>query len=208
MSGDHHDKARLFQAAVALLGSSGRPAVIPVEGVSMQPIFPPGTRILVDFACRTPVLGHIILFHQAGSLVVHRFLARVESSNHGSCLRTRGDSLQALDPPLLAGDVLGRVVACRRSGTWYRLDGAGARMWAVMAGSHDHFWAAVAVGAGRLDRVLTRFGLPRWLRPAVGALDRIGLRIGDFVLFRLLHRTMDPPDLPEAELRAEGLSRP
>ena len=207
MSGGN-DKAGLFQAAVELLGSSGRQAVIPVEGMSMLPTFPPDSRILVDFSSRSPATGDIILFHQAGSMVVHRFLARVDSRHHGPCLRTRGDSLQALDPPLSDGNLLGRVIACRRSGTWYRLEGAGARVWAVMAGSHDHFWAAVAAGGERVDRFLTRFGLPRWLKPAAGFLDRFGLWLGDRLLFRLLHRTMDPPALPETELGALGLSGP
>ena len=200
------DKTRLFQAAVELLGSSGRQAVIPVEGVSMVPTFPLETAILVDFAARTPVLGDVILFHQAGSLVVHRFLARVDSRNFGPCMRTRGDSVQALDPPLLEKDLLGRVIAYRRAGTWYRLEGAGARVWAVMVGSHDYFWAVLAVGAGRMDRFLSRIGLGRRLKPAVGYLDRLGLRLGDRMLFRLLHRTMDPPTLQEVDLKAQGRS--
>jgi len=198
----------MFQAAVELLGSSGRQAVIPVEGVSMLPIFPADSRILVDFASRTPTVGDIILFHQAGSMVVHRYLARVDSRHHGPCLRTRGDSFQALDPPLRDRDLLGQVIACRRCGVWYRLDGAGARFWSVLVASHNHFWAAVNVGAGRVDRFLTRFGLQRRLRPAAGFLDRTGLRLGDRILFRMLHRTMDPPGLPETELKAQGLSGP
>lgn len=202
------DKTRLFQAAVELLGSSGRQAVIPVEGVSMLPAFPLGSKILVDFSSRSPVLGDIILFHQAGSLVVHRFLARVKSRHHGPCLRTRGDSLQALDPPLQDKDLLGRVIAYRRDGSWYRLEGAGARWWAVMVGSHDYFWAVLAIGAGRADGMLSRIGLGRWLKPAVGALDRFGLRLGDKILFRLLHRTMDPPALADTELKALGRPRP
>jgi signal peptidase I len=192
---------------VELLGSSGRQAVIPVEGGSMVPTFPPETVILVDFSARSPVVGDIILFHQAGSLVVHRFLARVDSRNFGPCMRTRGDSIQALDPPLLDKDLLGRVIAYRRSGTWYRLEGAGARLWAAMVGAHDYFWAVVAVGAGRMDGVLSRIGLGRRLKPAAGYLDQIGLRLGDRILFHLLHRTMDPPTLQEAELKAQGQSR-
>ena len=186
------NKSKLWQAAAELLGSSGRQAVIRVEGASMAPTFPPDTRILVDFAARSPSMGDIILFHQAGSLVVHRFLARIDSRRHGPCLRTRGDGIQALDPPLADLDLLGRVIACRRSGTWYRLDRAGARFWGVLAAIHDHLWAAVGVSVGRL-------------RPVAWFLDRTGLRLGDRVLFRLLHRTMKPPDLAEIDLSAEGM---
>jgi hypothetical protein len=204
LSADNH-KTNLFQAAVDLLGSSGRQAVIRVEGVSMVPTFPPDTRILVDFAARSPSMGDIILFHQAGSMVVHRFLARIDSRRYGRCLRTRGDGTQILDPPLDDHDLLGRVIAYRRSGTWYRLDGAGARLWGVLAALHDHVWAAVGVAMSRLDLIFSRFGVPRRLRSAAGLLDRTGLRLGDRVLFRLLHRTMEPPDLAEIDLPAEGL---
>ncbi len=204
MSPDNQ-KINLFQAAVELLGSSGRQAVIRVEGVSMAPTFPPDTRILVDFAARSPSMGDIILFHQAGSIVVHRFLARIDSRRYGPCLRTRGDGTQALDPPLADRDLLGRVIACRRCGTWYRLDRSGARLWGVLAALHDHAWAAVGIVMGRLDRIFTRFGVPCRLRPAAEFLDRSGLRLGDRVLFRLLHRTMEPPGLAEIDLPAEGL---
>ncbi len=205
---EDNDKARLFRAAVELLGASGRQAVIPVEGVSMAPTFPPDSRVLVDFASRAPSIGDILLFHQAGSMVVHRFLARVDSREHGPCLRTRGDGLQALDPPLIDQDLLGLVIAFRRSGTWYRTDGSGARLWAVLVALHDHFWAAVSIAAGRVDRFLTRFGLPRRLRPAAGFLDRLSLRLWDRVCFRMLHRTSDPPDMKESDFKAQGLLRP
>jgi hypothetical protein len=198
------DRTKLFQAAVDLLGSSGRKAVIRVEGVSMRPTFPGETRILVDFAARSPAWGDIVLFHQAGSMVVHRFLGRVDSRRFGPCLRTRGDGSSALDPPLMDPDLLGLVVAYRRAGTWYGLDGAGARFWARLTALHDRLWAAIAVFAGRLDRALARFGLPRRLRRLAEFLDRTGLRIGDRLLFRILHRKIDPPDLAEIDLQVEG----
>ena len=55
--------------------------------------------------------GDVVLYSRKGRLFVHRL---VEMS--GGAVVTRGDSMLDADPPVAAGDVLGRVESIERGG--------------------------------------------------------------------------------------------
>jgi hypothetical protein len=186
-----------MDAAVRLMGRAGRRGVLRIQGISMIPTFRPGRTIEVEFGTGEVRTGEVLLFRQSGNLVVHRFLARVRSRKAGACLRTRGDGVSKLDPPLKEDAVVGRVVAVERAGGWRSLQGSRARFYAVMAAWHDHFWAAASVAAERLDRRLGKLGMPEILRRMVVPCDRLALRLADRLLFRACHRRVEPSVFPE-----------
>ena len=82
-----------------------------VNGFSMLPSIWPG-----DIACVSRVAayrpGDVVLFSRKGRLFIHRV---VEMS--GGAVVTRGDSMLDADPPVRAGDLLGRVVSIERGGS-------------------------------------------------------------------------------------------
>lgn len=184
-----------LDAAVELMGQVGRRGLVRVQGDSMRPSLPPGSTLLVDFAPADPRVGDVLLFRQSGTLVVHRFLARVTSKAAGPCFRTRGDNTPALDPPVLAGSVLGTVRAVDRGTGWRTLEGAPARGYEIAVAAHDHAWAAAFWVMGRVDGRLRRLGVSPFLQRITAAADRTALRVADAVLFRPMHRRMSEPTL-------------
>jgi hypothetical protein len=197
-------REKLFHAAISLMGDSGKEGIIHVEGVSMLPTFPADTRILVEFSCCKPNPGDILLYWQADGLVVHRFLAQVDSRKFGECFRTRGDGLSALDPPLYQDKILGRVTAFRRAGTWWGLDTGPARFWGRLVAVHNHFWAAAVVAGNQVDRVLVKLRLPRLAGPLARRLDTWKLRLWDRLLFPRFHTKIDVPDSSDVNIHVES----
>jgi hypothetical protein len=190
------------EAAVELMGRAGRNGTVRVQGISMLPTLEPGRILVVDFTPARLRMGDVLLFRQGGILVVHRFLGHVTSRSAGPCLRTRGDGRPDLDPPLRDEDVLGRVIAVERGGRLRSLDGVTARAYALGLAMHDHFWAAAAYFAGRIDHRATKLGLPGLLRPLATWIDRTALRVKDRLLFAACHRGFVPPeglDLPTGD---------
>lgn len=177
--------------ALRLLIDSGRTAVLPVrEGDrSMAPLLRGGDAVAAA-AGGPRGLGDLLVFLQRDYLVVHRFLGRARTRDGGSCLRTRGDGRNALDPPLDPGRVRARVSAVRREGCWRSLEGPGAALFRTLVAWHALAWSA----AGVLAR-------PVGLARVVAALDRAILSAGVPLLFPLLHRQAAPPP-------SEGVAKP
>jgi hypothetical protein len=153
----------------------------------MVPLLQDGQLIAVDLSPLEPELGDLLLYRQLDYLVVHRYLGPASREDGRPLLRTRGDACLGLDPPLERERVRGRVVAIESGGTWWRLDGGGARAWAMAVALHDLLWAVVGALAGRVDGVAARLGVnvasERW----VAGVDRWSLRLSHRLLFRLLH---------------------
>lgn len=149
---------------------------------SMEPHLRGGDLLLVRAAPTPPTSGDLLVFRQQDYLVVHRYLGRARASDGQACLRTRGDGRSLLDPPVLARDVVARVVAVRRGGTWRSLEGRGAAAYALLIAWHDLFWAAATALARRAG-----FG------GIASALDRGLLRLGAPLVFPLCHRRIVPP---------------
>jgi hypothetical protein len=153
----------------------------------MEPTLPHGSEIVVDFRARAFRRGDLVVFRQGREVVVHRYLGRARFPDGRPCLRTRGDGLLYLDPPLAPEHVLGMVVLVRRAGLWRDLGGRGPRLYARLLAGHDYFWAACGVLAERLQR--GRHSAWRLAR----RLDRALLRRADAALFARLHREVPPP---------------
>lgn len=174
----------LRHQALDLTLSEHGEAVLPVAAgdLSMVPHLRGGDLLLVRRAQGAPARGHLIVFRQNDYLVVHRYLGGARTPDGRPCYRTRGDGRSALDPPVLAADVVARAVAVRSGGTWRSLDGPAAGVYARMVAWHDLFWAAAAVAAQRAG-----------LGGIAAALDRGLLRLGAPLVFPLLHRRIAPP---------------
>jgi len=186
-TGDPSARASLLEAAAELLERTGGRGVVHLrdDARSMEPTLRPGQAVAVEFAPRRLRVGDVLLFRQADYLVVHRLLGRSAFPDGRPGLRTRGDARPGLDPRLAPADVLGRVVAARRSdGVWIGFDGGPARAWARAAAWHDLAWAAAGVVVRPLGATGGR---------AVAALDRLLLRTAHRLLFAVCHRAVAPP---------------
>ncbi len=80
------------------------------------------------------------------------------------------------------------MTAIERDGTWFLLDGEGARAFALGVAVHDLAWAGAHALATRVDRALGLVGVPAWLAGLVAATDRALLGAAHRALFRALHR--------------------
>lgn len=200
-SNNQNGSTEWLDAAVELMGRAGRHGILVVQGISMKPTFRPGRKFEADFKTGRIMPGDVLLFRQEGTLVVHRFLGRVKTRSNKLCLRTRGDGIPTLDPPLFDCDVVGRAVALERDDGWRSLEGRGARFYAVLVSLHDHFWAALAVIAGRFDSWAGSRGWNISSRPTVIRFDRLLLRSVDRGLFNLFHRRAEPTDLAGEQTR-------
>jgi hypothetical protein len=198
-------EVRLLDAAVDLMGRAGRGGRVQVVGESMRPTLAPGDVLAVDFSPGPPSRGDLLLFRQAGYLVVHRLLGPARFPDGRPSHRTRGDGVIALDPHVDPADVVGRVIAFRGPDGWRDLRGVGGRVYAWMIAWHDFTWAAAGVLARRLIR---RSGdRASWFRPVAWAqkADRLFLTLAHRVFFRLLHRRVAEPVVGES--RGEGRDR-
>ena len=184
----------LLDAAVALMGHAGRLGIVRVLGESMRPILPPESLLSVDFAPADLRRGDLLLFRQGQYLAVHRLLFRSTDREGRPCLRTRGDNVLALDPPVDPARVIGRVTAMRRDGEWRDLMTPRARLYAALLAFHDFFWTGLSAVADRtLDRAFRALHAPISLRRTVARLDGALLRAADRRFFRAIHAPVPPP---------------
>jgi hypothetical protein len=107
-------------------------------GASMLPTVWPGDVVTVrrcDFSELR--LGQIVLHGQQQNLTLHRIVGIA-----GDGLITRGDALAAFDPPVQAGEVIGRVVSIWRAGR--------------IVPPEQRFWQRVGAAVFRRSRFLRR----------------------------------------------------
>jgi len=190
-----------LDAAVELIGRSGRPVVLSMTGESMLPTLHPGQRIAVELRSRPAERGDLLLFRQLDYLVVHRMLGPARLADGSPGLRTRGDGKPGLDPPLDGKRVRGRAVALEARGAWWDLDAPGARLYALAVALHDLFWSAAIHCASRGDDLLEDARLAGPLRGWASRADRWLLQQAHRRLFfpahRRLKRPLDDPAHPE-----------
>ena len=180
----------LRDEALKLLLAERGMAIVPVTAgeTSMVPHLTGGDAVLASPLANSPVAGDLLLYRQRNYWVVHRYLGRAVTRDGRSGLRTRGDGRNVLDPLLAPQDVLARVIALRRRGSWRSLTGPAACVYARAMAWHDLCWAAAGyaariVGAGTLVA-----------RCDLGAL---GLFVP--LVFPLCHRRIPPPEAPSPE---------
>jgi hypothetical protein len=189
----------LLDAAVELMGQSGRHGTVRVTGRSMVPTLEEGFLLAVEFSPSRPKRGDLLVFRRDSLLVVHRLLGRARRRGGPVLLRTRGDGLPHFDPPVESTRVIARVIAVDDGRAWRSFRTPGARLYGWLVAWHDLFWAS-AISVARLvtDR-LARLGLEPPLGDWIAALDRAALRSVHALVFRALHRRTSPPDAAGAE---------
>ncbi len=185
-----------LDAAVELMGRSGRGGVLPIQGRSMVPTIEPGQRVSVEFVHGPFRRGDLLLFRQMDYLVVHRLLGRSRRRpGQPDALRLRGDGVSVLDPPVEPSRVVGRVRAIESPGGvgWRSIEGRWARAYAGSVAAHALVWAALAVVARLGDRAVARLGAPTPFARWTAAMDRGLLGFAHRALFRTLHPSIPPP---------------
>jgi len=96
--------------AAEVLRSSGE-LRLRATGASMLPAIWPGDILTVRAADAGGVKpGEIVLYGRDDRFVIHRVV-----ENRGGLLITRGDAVPKNDPPVSAGELLGRVVSIERA---------------------------------------------------------------------------------------------
>ena len=182
----------MLDAAVELMGRSGRRGSVRVQGDSMVPTLHAGQLLAVEFHPDRLRSGDLLLYRKESYLVVHRLLDRVRCTDGVRRMRTRGDGRNGLDPLLDRANVVGRVLALQDHGAWWDLRGRWARSYATGLAWHDLFWAGVGQAAYRFDRLRAGGERTTW-RNRVWALDLWLLRRVHGLLFRAFHRRTSRP---------------
>jgi signal peptidase I len=113
-------EAHLEMACCDLLAAVVRDtgcARLKVTGLSMLPAIWPGDVLLVRSQPSDQLQpGQILLYRRNGRLTAHRII-RID----GDHLLTRGDCVPALDQPVQANEIVGRVVGITRNGRAVKL---------------------------------------------------------------------------------------
>ena len=127
----------------------GRTIKFSAPGGSMRPTIRGGEVIHVEPVRPAAIAaGDIILFHQGTRIVAHR-VVRVAQSGGVRAFLTRGDAAFAADPWVVAGAVMGRVIAVERGGRTVDLAAAGS----VWSGRLGRCMAVARVAVRRLSSV-------------------------------------------------------
>jgi len=194
MQTDPQLRAELVLAAVELMGRAGRNGTVLVQGESMHPTLRPGQMLAVEFSPDVTARGDMLVFRQGDALLVHRLVGPAPPLEGRPRLRTRGDGVLALDPPVDLDRVVALVVAFKDGEQWWSTRHRAARAYAWCLAWHDLFWAAVGVVLRRLERRPHGSKIAARLRPAAGAVDRRLLRCVHRLLSRRMHRRVAKPE--------------
>ena len=100
-----HDPQRL-QALCELWQEGEHDLWVTLQGSSMMPTLPPGSRLRLRCGGREPALGDVVAFRSGGRLVIHR-LTHLDAHGRLVC---QGDANAASDPPITPQEVVGVVV--------------------------------------------------------------------------------------------------
>ena len=114
-----------LKAVLDLWEQAGEAHWIPVHGTSMLPMLHQGDQVLVAHGKWRVRGGDIVVFQRPDGLVAHRVLV-AQSQGGVSALRTKGDNVLGLDPPLSEEGLVGRVLQVRRDEKALNLD---TRLW-------------------------------------------------------------------------------
>ncbi|NOY70498.1 MAG: signal peptidase I [Deltaproteobacteria bacterium] len=98
--------------------SEGKDVRLEVTGTSMAPSIKSGDRVVVSPASPDSVaIGDIVFFRQAGDrMALHRVLWVIrDDSGRVSSFLTKGDAVDTPDTPVMAEDIMGRVVRLEKA---------------------------------------------------------------------------------------------
>ena len=121
-------RGSITDAVLEIWAETGARNRLKIAGNSMLPLIKDGDSVLVEHGAAGVRRGDIIVFRYGNDLAAHRVL-RVYDDNTGPTFVTKGDSVLQLDPPLSAGEIVGRVLAVERSGRHLSLDTPVWRVW-------------------------------------------------------------------------------
>jgi signal peptidase I len=111
------DSERLL-AFSGLLSKSSREFEFLLQGKSMEPLMPDGSKIRVRLAADDQfMVGQVLTYVRKDRVVAHRLVRSMKSWGH-RYLITRGDSTVCCDLPILATSVLGLVTGFSTTGHW------------------------------------------------------------------------------------------
>jgi hypothetical protein len=104
----------------------------------MRPFIQDGDRVLVAHGSAGVRQGDVVVFRREGGLIAHRVLRIYDDDDDdaaGAKFVTKGDNVSHFDPPMSAGEIVGRVLAVRRGDRYMSLDTAAWRMlgWLIAA---------------------------------------------------------------------------
>lgn len=194
METDPKLRAELVLAAVELMGRAGRNGTVLVQGESMRPTLHPGQMLAVEFSPDVTARGDMLVFRQGDALLVHRVVGQAPPLGGRPRLRTRGDGVLTLDPPVDLDRVVALVVAFEDGEQWRSTRHRVARAYAWCLAWHDLFWAAVGVVLRRLEQRPKGSQTAARLRPVAEAVDRRLLRCVHRLLSKWMHRRVAKPD--------------
>jgi hypothetical protein len=102
-------------AALCGLWQRGQREVwLTLQGGSMLPTLPPGSRLRLACGATEPAVGEVVAALQEGRLVIHR-LVRIDRDAAGETLYLcRGDANPAADPPVTRAEIVGVVRESRK----------------------------------------------------------------------------------------------
>lgn len=106
---------RKLAALCDLWQSSGREVWVTLEGNSMKPTIPPGSRLRLCCQREEREVGAILAYRRENALIVHRLIARMDAALPSeSRLICQGDGNPEPDAPIAPESVVGVIVAVRR----------------------------------------------------------------------------------------------
>ncbi len=98
---------------VAIL--SGTVMLAVVEGISMEPLLQTGDVVVVIKTSPTHIrVGDVIVYHRyGGGFIIHRVIEikKLGTASNGLVFITKGDNNPYPDPPVLANQVVGKVLS-------------------------------------------------------------------------------------------------
>lgn len=100
---------------------------IEIEGSSMSPFLRDGQKVLVNKE-KTFLRGDILVFSRGENIVCHRFIRRKKDAAGNVLFQTKPESLDVLDAPVAAGQILGRIVAVKHGQRDIRIDSMNKRL--------------------------------------------------------------------------------
>jgi lactoylglutathione lyase len=170
-----------------MLARAGAEVEAPIQGLSMHPTLPAGTRVRVNCGTSPVTRGDVVAAVSGGQLVAHRVVHVGRSGEAARFVITQGDGRTLADPPLERAAIMGVLAAAELGSDWVPIPPAPGRNWVSgwlargharllsmalelnvsLAGTLGALAPAGKRGALRLHAALGRWGrLPlwRWLR--------------------------------------------
>jgi len=129
-------RASITDAVLEIWAERGARNRIKIAGNSMLPLIVDGDGVLVEHGATEIRRGDIIVFRYGNDLAAHRVLS-IHRGDDGPTYVTKGDNAPRSDPPLSAGEIVGRVLAIERGGRHLPLDTPAwqALGWLIAAGT-------------------------------------------------------------------------